>query len=367
MTTKRDYYDVLGVVRGANPEEIKRAFRKLAMQYHPDRNQEVGAEERFKEISEAYEILSDPERRNAYDHFGHAGVQNGAGNPFQGFDFGGFGDIFETFFGGATRRQRRQPLRGSDLRTGLSITFEEAAFGVEKEIEIARRETCSECHGQRSKPGTFPSRCSSCNGTGEVRRVQKNFFGQFVNVSACPQCLGEGEVIGSPCDRCNGVGLERRERRLLVKIPAGVDEGSQIRLAGEGDAGINNGGPGDLYVALNVESHSLFERDGDNVIYELQINYAQAALGSEAEVPTLDGPHTVRIASGTQNGHVFTLKNKGVPHLRSQGRGDQFVVVRVAVPTKLNHYQRKLLQELAGSFDPPQADGRKGVLGKIKR
>jgi molecular chaperone DnaJ len=199
--------------------------------------------------------------------------------------------------------------------------------------------------------------------------VQKNFFGQFVNVSTCPQCLGEGEVVSSPCETCNGMGLERRERRLLVKIPAGVDGGSQIRLAGEGDAGVNAGGPGDLYVALDVQEHPLFSRDEDNVLYELGLNFSQAALGAEVEVPTLDGPHTIHVPAGTQNGHIFTLRNKGIPHLRAQGRGDELVIVNVAVPTKLNHYQRKLLQELANSFGDSQEDGRKngGVLGKIKR
>jgi molecular chaperone DnaJ len=258
-------------------------------------------------------------------------------------------------------------MRGADIRSHLSISFEEAAFGCEEEVEVVRRETCSECHGQRSKPGTFPSRCTNCNGTGEVRRVQRNIFGQFVNVTTCPQCLGEGEVVSSPCERCHGTGLEQRERRLLVKIPAGVDGGSQIRLAGEGDAGVNNGGPGDLYVALDIEPHPYFERDGDNVIYELKLNYAQAALGADVEVPTLEGSHNLRIPAGTQNSQIFTFKNKGVPHLRSQGRGDELVVVNVEVPTKLNHYQRKLLQQLAESFETPGDNGRKGVLGKIKR
>lgn len=365
MATKRDYYEVLGVARNASQEEVKKAFRRLAMQYHPDRNKEAGAEERFKETSEAYEVLSDPQRRAAYDRFGHDGAQAFAGSPFQGFDFGGFGDVFDAFFAGSARHHRRQPQRGTDLRTRLALAFEEAVFGCEKEIEVVRREVCSHCDGSGSKPGTQPSRCSVCNGNGEVRRVQRSFFGQFVNVSTCPQCHGEGEVIVSPCDGCRGSGLERRQRRLLVKIPAGVEGGAQLRLAGEGDAGGHGGGPGDLYVALEVEPHPYFQRDGDDVLYQLEVNVAQAALGSEMEVPTLDGPYLLRIPPGTQSGHVFTLKGRGVPHLRGQGRGDQLVAARVAVPTRLNNYQRRLLRELAHSLGTPVEDD-KGLLDKIK-
>ena len=368
-TAKRDYYDVLGVPRDASPEAVKKAFRKLAMQYHPDRNNKPGDEERFKEINEAYEVLSDQERRLAYDRFGHAGAQGFGftGRPFEGFDMGGFGDIFDAFFGGAGARARREPRRGSDLRAGLTITFEEAAFGCEKEIEVTRNEACPRCAGQGNEPGSQLARCSTCNGSGEVRRVQKSFFGQFVNVVICQQCGGEGRIITEPCKECRGVGRQRQRRRLSVRIPAGVSDEAQMRLTGEGDAGLNGGPPGNIYVAIHVQPHELFQRQDSDIVYDLEVNIAQAALGAEMKVPTLDGPHSLRIPPGTQNGRVFVLRGKGVPHLRGQGRGDELVRVHVAVPTSLTAEQKRLLKDLAASLGN-SGDGvdDKSILCKIK-
>jgi molecular chaperone DnaJ len=367
-TSKRDYYEVLGVPRGASAEDIKRAFRKLAMRYHPDRNKEDGAEARFKEIGEAYEVLSDSEKRAAYDRYGHAGLQAfDAGRPFEGFDFGGFGDIFDAFFGGTTARRARESQRGADRRVDLEIDFEEAAFGCEKEIEVVRHERCSRCGGNRAEPGSQPARCPSCDGSGHVQRVSRNFFGQFVNIATCSQCRGEGRIISEPCKDCKGAGRHRQGRKLLVKVPAGVSDGSQMRLSGEGDVGANGGGPGHLYVSIAVRPHPEFQRDEDDLVYDLELNLAQAALGCEAEVPTLDRkPHTLKVPPGTQTGRVFVLRGKGVPHLHGSGRGDLLVRASVAVPTELSDEQRELLLKLAESFGTPLSDDEKGILGKIK-
>src|SRR5262245_59950177 len=282
MTTQQeDYYAVLGLDRSASPEDIKRGFRRLAMQYHPDRNQEAGAEARFKEINQAYEVLSDPEKRAAYDRFGHAGINGMGGAGFEGFNFGGFGDIFDAFFGGAATRQRRGPQRGADLRTSITLDFEEAIFGAEREIEVTRNETCDLCAGTGSEPGSKPERCPSCNGAGEVRRVQQSIFGQFVNVSTCERCRGQGQIVTQPCQGCRGTGRQRHTRRLMVKIPPGVDHGQPIRLTGEGDAGSGGGGAGSLYVVVNVRQHDQFRRDEDDILYELPLNFVQAALGAE--------------------------------------------------------------------------------------
>ena len=367
-TTKRDYYDVLGVPRNASTEEIKKAFRRLAMQYHPDRNKQAGAEERFKEVNEAYEVLSDPERRLAYDRFGHDGLQGfGAGRPFDGFDLGGFGDIFDAFFGGTGTRLRRQARRGNDLRSRLTIAFEEAVFGCEKQIEVTRTELCPRCGGQGNEPGSQLARCPACDGTGEVRRIQRSVFGQFVNVAVCQQCGGEGRIITDPCHDCRGSGRERHGRSLELKIPAGVNDGSQMRLRGEGNAGVNGGPPGNLYVDIHVEPHELFQRDDSDIIFDLPVNIAQAALGVQLKVPTLDGAHSLKIPPGTQNGRVFVLKGKGVPSLRGQGRGDELVRVRVVVPTKLTPEQKRLLKDLDDTLGTPSdSPDDKGLLGKIK-
>jgi molecular chaperone DnaJ len=366
-TTKRDYYEVLGIGRQAAGDEIRKAYRKLAREYHPDVNKNSDAEARFKEINEAYEVLSDEQKRAAYDRFGHAGTQGGFATDFSGFP--GFGDIFEEFFGGVGTRtaQRRAPRRGADLRYDLTITFEEAIFGVEKEIEITRPEMCPKCQGSGAEPGTTPLRCSTCNGTGEVRRVQQSILGSFVNVTTCPTCHGEGETIAIPCMQCRGARYIRASRKINVKIPAGVDNGTQIRLAGEGEPGERGGPPGNLYVVLDVLPHVYFRRRDDNIVLELGINVAQAALGDEVSVPTLDGDEKLGIPAGTQTGKVFRLRNKGVPHLRVNGRGDQLVVIDVMVPTNLTAEQKRLFKDLAktlGKEVVPQRE--KTFLDKLK-
>jgi len=367
MTTKLDYYDILGVPRNAGPEEIKKAFRRLAMKHHPDRNKDPGAEERFKEINEAYEVLADPQKRSAYDRFGHAGIDGPFGRGFDGFDLGGFGDIFDAFFGGTAAR-RRQPQRGPDLRLKLTLTFEEAVFGCEKELDIPRHEPCSVCKGLRAAPGSEPEKCPACGGSGEVRRVQRSIFGQFVNVAACDRCRGEGRVITHPCRHCRGTGREKKTRKLQIRVPAGVDSGSQMRLSGEGGMGSHGGARGHLYVLFSVLDHQLFERDGDSVVYTLDVNVAQAALGDEVQIPTLNGERPLKIPTGTQNDHLFVLKKQGVPHLRGDGRGDMIVRVRVVTPTQLNEEQKRLLSQLKESLhqDGSAKDG-KGLIGKIKK
>ena len=368
---KQDYYDVLGVARGASAEEMKKAFRRLAMQFHPDRNQEAGAEARFKEVNEAYEVLSDPEKRALYDRFGHAATQGGAdgfARGFDGFGFGGLGDIFDAFFGGAQGRTQRGPARGADARRSMTLTFSEAVFGVDKEFDIQSAELCSVCNGLRAEPGTEPERCAQCGGSGEVRRAQQSIFGQFVNVAMCDKCRGEGRVVTHPCKNCRGIGREKRKRRLSVKIPAGVDDGSQMRLTGEGELG-NHGGPrGNLYLQLNVKPHEVFRRDEDDLILDLDLNFAQVGLGDEVDVPTIDGePHSLRIPAGTQTGETFVVRGKGVPHLRGGGRGDMIVhaiVTTLANPTK---EQKELLKQLAASMGTtvkPQED--RGIMGKLK-
>ncbi len=369
MPTKRDYYEILGVGRNATGEEIKRAFRKLAFEYHPDHNHGDGAEEKFKEANEAYEVLSDTDKRVAYDRFGHGDAENIWGRGFESFDFGGFGDIFDAFFGGATAAARRAPQRGADLHYGITIAFDEAAFGCEKEINISRIENCSLCHGIGSKPGTQPSRCPGCNGAGQVHRVQQSIFGRFTNIITCDRCHGEGRIITEPCPQCRGTGREKCQRSILVKIPAGVDDDSQIRLSGKGEAGIRGGSLGDLYVALSVKQHEFFTRDGDNILYELPINFAQAALGAEVDVPTLDGETKLKVPAGSQTGAVFRLRAKGVPHLRRGGRGDQLVVLVVVTPDSLTKQQRQLFQELAdslGSANMPPPGKWMGLLDRLK-
>ena len=352
MAIKQDYYEVLGIDRNATDEEIKRAFRKLAFKYHPDHNHGDGATDKFKEINEAYEVLSDHDKRSAYDHFGHSGAEGFFGRGFEDFNFGGFGDIFDAFFGGATTATRQAPRRGADLHYRITITFEEAAFGCEKEINISRTENCSLCHGVGSKPGTQPSRCPNCNGSGQVRRVQQTIFGRFTNTTTCSQCHGEGGIITEPCPQCRGIGREKRQRSILVKIPAGVDDSSQIRLRGEGEAGTRGSSTGNLYVTLSIKAHEFFTRDDNDILYELPINFAQAALGAEVEVPTLDGKTKLKIPTGSQTGKIFRLKNKGIPHLQRGGRGDQLVTLFVVTPDSLNKKQRQLFQELANSLSP---------------
>ncbi|MBE7468431.1 MAG: molecular chaperone DnaJ [Anaerolineae bacterium] len=358
MSNKRDYYEVLGVAKGASPEEIKKSYRQLARKYHPDVNKEPDAEDKFKEINEAYEILSDDQKRGMYDRFGHAGV-GGAGG-FGGFqDFGGFRDPFEIFeevFGGLggfsrSRRQRGGPRRGADLRYEMTLEFEEAVFGIEKEIEVPRQETCNTCNGNGVEPGTSPIRCPECNGTGEIRRQT----GFFINIGTCPRCQGRGEIITSPCRECRGQGRIVKTRRLSVKVPAGVDNGTQIRLSGEGESGALGGPPGNLYVVIRVKPHEYFRRNEETIHLELGINITQAALGDEVEVPTLDGKEMMTIPAGTQTGDTIRLRGKGVPRLRrdgsNMGRGDQIVTLQVRTPTNLSKEQRHLLLELGKTLD----------------
>ena len=362
---KRDYYEVLGLSKGASSDEIKAAFRKLARQYHPDVNKDTDAEEKFKEINEAYGVLSDPDKRARYDRFGHSGLGDLGGMPdFATMDFS---DIFEEILGGfgfsTGRQSRRSPRRGRDLQMAVTLTFEEAVFGVEKEVEFQRDETCSTCNGSGAEPGTSPARCATCNGQGEVRQVRQTFLGQMVQTATCPTCNGRGETISSPCHTCRGSGLERKTVKKKVQIPAGVDRGTQIRLAGEGQPGIYGGPHGSLYLVLDVKAHQFFKRRENDILLNLDINVAQATLGADVEVPTLDGDEKLKIPSGTQPGKVFKLRGKGVPHLRSNGRrGDQLVIVNVAIPEKLNKEQRELFEQLAESLGTTVKPQEKGFL-----
>jgi molecular chaperone DnaJ len=348
----RDYYEILGVDRDASPEEVKKAYRQAALKLHPDRNPDdkEGAERRFKEASKAYQVLSDPDKRAQYDRYGEAAFEGpGAG----GFDFssafasGAFedvlGDLFGDFFGGG-RRSRSRATRGDDLRYDLEITFEDAARGCEKHISVPRTVTCETCTGSGSKPGTSPEKCTACNGAGQVRFQQ----GLFQIAKTCGQCNGEGKVNRSPCQTCRGAGRTRAMREIKVKIPAGVDNGSRLKLRNEGEAGLRGGSPGDLYVVLTVREHPLFHRDGANVVCQRPVAMIDAALGAEVDVPTLDGVVKLKIPAGTQHGKVFRLQGKGVPDLRRGGsaRGDQYVAVQIEIPTKLSKKQRKLLEQL---------------------
>lgn len=371
--TKRDYYEVLGIQKSASAEEIKKAFRAKARQLHPDVNKEPDAEAQFKEVSEAYEVLIDVDKRSAYDRFGHAAVSGSGGAGFDPFAAGfGFSDIFETFMSaagaGAGTTARRRAQRGAHLAYRLTVEFEEAVFGSEKEIEVPRLATCERCNGSGAEPGSEPQTCPTCQGRGEVRRVQQSIFGQFVSVVPCDKCYGEGKVVSVVCTECKGEGRVRETRRLAVKIPAGIEDGSQIRLVGEGEAGPRGTPPGDLYIEVNVKPHKLFKRDGNDLILDLNLNIAQAALGAELQVPTVDGGTAeLKVPPGTQNEKVFRIKSLGVPYLRGTGRGDMLVSVNVQVPTNLNEEQKRLLRELArtlGEATPEPQD--KGFLGKIK-
>jgi molecular chaperone DnaJ len=364
---KRDYYEVLGVGRDASPEEIKKAYRRLALKYHPDRNPgDKEAEERFKEASEAYQVLSDPERRAQYDRFGHAAFDPQAGG-FGGFDFSAgfedlFNDIFGDFFGGPRRRSRSRARRGDDLRYDLTIKFEEAVFGCEKRIQVPRSATCSACHGRGTRGGAAPRTCPTCRGAGQIRFQQ----GFFSIAKTCSQCGGQGTVVTDPCRECAGSGIVRVTQALNVKIPAGVDNGSRLKLRGEGEAGSGGGPPGDLYVVIRVEEHPIFTRDGKNILCDLPVSFPQLALGAEVEVPTLEEKTKLKIPPGTQSGTVFRLKGKGVPDLQGYGRGDQLVRVVVEVPKKLTPRQRELLEEYARECGEEAGPLTKGFLEKVR-
>jgi molecular chaperone DnaJ len=367
----RDYYEILGVPRGASESEIKSAFRRLARQYHPDVSQEADAEEKFKEINEAYAVLSDQEKRGIYDRFGHAGVQGAGGVPdWTTMDFTDIlGDLFGFGFGGFGRQSRRSPnapRRGADLQYRVHLKFEEAVFGVDKEIEITRDETCGTCNGSGTKPGTAPSRCSTCGGNGEVRRSQQTIFGSMVQVTTCPACSGKGEVIVDPCPTCSGNGQVRTSRKKVVTIPAGVDTGTQIRLAGEGQPGVNGGPPGNLYLVIQVRPHRYFRRRDDDILLDLNINIAQATLGDEVDVPTVNGEALLKIPSGTQPGKVIRMRGKGVPHLRSNGRGDQLVIVNISIPTSVTHEQREMFEALGKSLGTEVIPQERGFFEKLK-
>ena len=360
--TQRDYYEILGLPRTASAEEIKAAFRKLARQYHPDVSKEENAEEKFKEINEAYGVLSDDQKRARYDQYGRAGLGDMGGMPdFATMDFGDiFEELFSSFgFGGGGSRSRR-PRRGRDLQHQVTLTFEEAIFGVEKEIEITRNEICGTCRGSCAEPGSNPQRCSTCGGRGEVRQVRQTILGSMMQSSPCPTCGGRGEVISNPCHTCRGSGQEHKTVKKVVPIPAGVDDGTQIRLGGEGEPGANGGPIGNLYIIISVRTHQFFKRRENDILLNLDINIAQAALGAQLDIPTVDGEHSLNIPAGTQPGKVFTLKGKGVPYLRKNGRGSQHVVINVNIPEKLTKEQRELFEKLAetlGTIPKPQEKG----------
>ena len=372
MAEKRDYYEVLGLSKGAGEDEIKKAFRKLAKQYHPDLHPgDKDAEAKFKEINEAYEVLSDSDKRARYDQFGHAGVDpnyNPGGGGFGGFgggfgDFSDFGDIFSSIFGsgfgGGTRTNRNGPRQGERIVTGVTITFEEAAFGCTKDVQISRIETCDECHGSGCAEGTTAEVCSNCRGSGTVVTQQRTAFGVMQSTSECPSCHGRGKIIHQPCQRCRGNGLIRRNKKVTVEIPAGIDDGQSINLHGQGHAGRNGGGSGDLYVTVTVLPHELFTRDGNAVFYEMPISFVQAALGAELQVPTLDGSVKYKIPEATQTGTVFRLRGKGIPNLRGGGRGDQYVTVTVATPKGLSPEQKELLRKFAELSGEPAEEEKK--------
>ena len=361
MADKKDYYESLGLKKGASDDEIKKAFRQQAKKFHPDVNPgNSRAEARFKEINEAYEVLSDSDKKARYDQFGHAGVDpnfgGGAGGPFGG-GFSGFGgmdfdlgDIFGSIFGGGgggASRSRNAPRKGERVRTGVTITFEEAAFGCEKDVSIQRVEKCDDCSGTGCKKGTTAEKCSDCNGTGVVTAQQRTPFGVMQSTADCPKCNGRGKIIHQPCEKCKGLGMVRRNRTIKVNIPGGIDNGQTISVHGQGSAGINGGEAGDLFVTVSIKRHEYFEREGNAVLMNLPISFVQAALGAEIEVPTLDGKVKYTVPPGTQTGTVFRLRNKGIQNLRGSGRGNQYITVNVTVPTSLSNKQKDLLIKYA--------------------
>lgn len=363
---KKDYYEILGLQKGASEEDIKKAFRKLAIQYHPDKNKgDKEAEEKFKEINEAYQVLTDPEKKAQYDQFGTTDFNGGFGAGFDGgFDFtdmGGFGDIFDSFFGGgfSGRRRRTGPEKGADIEYSINLTFEEAVFGVEKEITINRHETCETCKGSGAKPGTSPKTCDKCGGTGQMRTQRNTPLGSFVSMSTCDKCSGKGKVILEPCSDCHGAGKERKHRKITVNIPAGVDTGNVMPLRGQGEHGANGGPPGDLYINIKVSSHPTFKRKGFDIYIDANLSFAKAALGTELKVPTVDGEVKYQVPAGTQPGTVFRLRGKGVPRVNSSGRGDQYVNVVVEIPKTLNEKQKELLRQFMEASGEKEEDGKK--------
>ena len=380
---KRDYYEVLGVSKGASDDEIKKAYRKLAKKYHPDVNPgDQAAEAKFKEVNEAYSILSDKEKRARYDQFGHAGVDPnyGAGGPGGGFGFDmgdiDLGDIFGSFFGGgfggfggSASARRNGPQKGESLRANLTITFEEAAFGCEKEINLNRSEECEACHGSGCEPGTTAETCPDCRGTGVVRVQQRTGGFAFSSTAACTRCRGTGKIIHSPCKSCGGSGSVKKSKRITVTIPAGIDDGQAVSLRGQGNAGKNGGPAGDLIVGVRVKPSNQFRRDGTTVLYEQPVTFYQAVMGAELEIPTIDGKVKYNLPAGTQPGTTFRLRGKGIPELRGRGRGDQYVTVRVQVPSSLTGEQKEALRAYAEAMgeDVPEESGLKGFFDKHKK
>ena len=368
--SKRDYYEVLGLSKGASADEIKKAYRKLSKQFHPDLNKEEGAEAKFKEIAEAYEVLSDDQKRARYDQFGHEDPSAGfGGGGFSGAGgFGGFEDIFSSFFGGGGRRQDpNAPRKGDDLQYRMNISFEDAVFGKETEIEIPKEENCETCNGSGAKPGTTPQSCSHCNGAGSINQAVDTPFGRMMNKRTCPSCRGAGKIIVDKCTTCRGDGKVQKRKKIKVTIPAGVDDGQQLRISGQGEPGFNGGPAGDLYIVFTVKRHEQFERDGDDIYYELKLTFPQASLGDEIEVPTIHGKVKLKIPAGTQSGAQFRLKDKGVKNVHGYGMGHQYVIVKVVTPTKLTEKQKQLLRDFAEvSGDIPEEQGST-LLDKIKK
>lgn len=375
---EKDYYEVLGLEKGASEDDIKKGFRKLALKYHPDRNPgDKAAEEKFKELNEAYQVLSDPQKKAQYDQFGTTdfgagGGQGGFNGNYGGFDFsdmGGFGDIFDSIFGGGFSgggRRRNGPTKGQDIESSINLTFEEAVFGVEKEVNVSRNEKCESCNGTGAKPGTSAKTCDKCNGSGQVRVQRNSPLGSFASVVTCDKCGGKGKIISDTCTHCHGSGHVRKNRKIQIKVPAGVDNGNVISLKGNGEPGTNNGPNGDLYVNVRVASHSVFKRKGFDINIEQHLSFGKAAFGTEIEVPTVDGNVKYKIPQGTQPGTVFRLKNKGVPRLNSYGRGDQFVRIVVDVPKSLNDKQKealKMFMQASGEAD----DSGESLMDKIKK
>ena len=376
---KRDYYEVLGVQKGASEEEIKKAYKKMARKYHPDLNPgDKDAEEKFKEVNEAYEVLSDSEKKARYDQFGFAGVDPnfGAGGGGYGggagFDFGDLGDIFGSFFGGGfgggqTRRNPNAPQRGESIRMNLTISFEEAAFGCEKELELDRYESCETCHGNGAAPGTSPETCPDCGGSGVVQTRRQTPMGVFASTAPCSRCGGRGKIIKEPCKDCRGSGMVRRRRKIQASVPAGIDNGQTISIRGQGHAGKNGGPAGDLLVTITVRPHELFRREGTSVLCEAPITFPQAVLGAELEIPTIDGKVKYDIPEGTQSGTTFRLKGKGIPALNGRGRGDQYVTVYIETPRNLNREQKEALKKFAEAVGENNYEERKSFFRKFKK
>ncbi|AJY76297.1 molecular chaperone DnaJ [Paenibacillus beijingensis] len=366
MAEKRDYYEVLGVGKDASAEDVKKAYRKLARQYHPDVNKSPDAESKFKEVKDAYDVLSDDQKRATYDQYGHVDPNQGFGGGAQ--DFGGFGDIFDMFFGGGGgRRDPNAPQRGNDLQYTMTIEFKEAVFGKEKEITIPRTETCDTCHGNGAKPGTKPETCSVCHGSGQQEVVQNTPFGRMVNRRACSNCSGTGRIIKEKCGTCHGSGKVKRQRKIMVRIPAGVDDGAQIRMSGEGEGGTKGGPAGDLYIVLRVKPHEFFERENDDIYCEVPLTFAQAALGDEIEIPTLTEKVKLKVPAGTQTGTYFRLKGKGVPRLRGYGQGDQHVKVTVVTPTNLSEDQKEALRQLSALSGEKANEQHETIFDRMKK